>query len=85
MNNTIFQSVKKPAHGFSINEEPEQKYNGALKRLKPTGKIIYSVWFDEFYGGDAETTDWVYQMELNSFNNAKAHIERTWGKIKLKR
>ena len=81
MKTTLYKSLDNPDYGFSINESAELKYkkDGTEER---TGNKIYSVWFDEYEGGEAYADDWEFEEEFKTFKEAKAYIEATYGKVK---
>ena len=50
---TIYKSKVNPDLGFSIQEDFGNKYDPQTKQLKRTKDKIFTLWIDEFEGGEA--------------------------------
>lgn len=69
---TIYKSKVNPDMGFSIQEDFENKYDPQTKQLKRSKDKIFTLWIDEFEGGEAYESDWTYVEDENEF---KSHEE----------
>jgi hypothetical protein len=65
MDVTIYRSVKNPDMGFSINKEEN----------------TYSVWIDNYEGGEAYVTDWTYEDEFSTKEEAMEYITQLYGDV----
>ncbi len=70
-----------PEMGFSINEDFDNKYDPTTKSLKKTNSKVFSVWIDEFEGGEAYESDWDYVDDFKSFEEAMKYITDVYGEV----
>lgn len=66
MHSTEYQSIDNPQYGFSIVEETDK---------------TFSLWYDEFDGGEAAPTDWEYVDTFNTFQEAYDDIIKNYGNV----
>ena len=81
---TLYKSKVNPDLGFSIQEEFEHKYDSKTNQLKKTKNKIFTLWIDEFEGGEAYETDWTYvedENEFKSFDDAMNYILENYGEV----
>jgi hypothetical protein len=78
---TVYQSVSNPDFGISINEEEKIKVKKDGTEI-PTGKVEYTVWFDEYEGGHANDSDWSFEEEFKTKEEALSYIDKNYGKVK---
>lgn len=77
----VYQSISNPELGFSIYENYDVKYKRDGTKVVLKNKI-YSVWIDNYEGGEAYVTDWDFVEEFKSHKEAKDFIINKYGKIK---
>ena len=81
---TIYKSKVNPDLGFSIQEDFGNKYDPQTKQLKRTKDKIFTLWIDEFEGGEAYETDWTYvedQNEFKSHEEALQYVVDNYGEV----
>ncbi len=77
---TTYRSKVNPDRGFSINEQFEKKVDprDGIRILKIK---TYSVWVDNYEGGEAYESDWEYIDTFKSFEIAYEYITTTYGEV----
>jgi hypothetical protein len=78
---TIYKSKTNPDLGFSIQEDFGNKYDPQTKQLKRTKDKIFTLWIDEFEGGEAYETDWTYVSEFKSHGEALQYVIDNYGEV----
>ena len=77
-----YVSVKDPEKGFYIIEQDQVKYKRNGDSVK-TGKKEYSIWIDEFEGGEAGDDDWEFINDgFLLFQSAYNWVVKNYGEIK---
>ncbi len=82
METKIYQSIDNPELGFTIQEQDQ--YIMINNVFSKSGLLEYTLWIDNYEGGDAYMTDWDQIDDVyDSFGSAMAYIVENYGKVKL--
>ena len=80
MKTTIYQLKSDPNVGFSINEDTANKLDTKTKKAKKP-KSLVSLWVDNYEGGEAYESDWDFEDDFNSHDEALEHIVKNYGEV----